>query len=140
MVKGQLRNAENARIICEGLASGLSLRKVCEGLGCEKFAVSRWVAADPEFSAQYARAVEQGHEARIGEIIDIADDLEIAPEHKKIMIDVRKWNAVKCLPKVYGDRLAVDITKIAEEFEGADSAALAKIAGVELPNNRNESA
>ena len=140
MVKGQLRNAENARIICEGLASGLSLNRVAQEIGISDSSVYEWMAADSDFAEKYARARQTGYAVMADQLVDISDSVEGDPARDRLRVDTRKWMLSKMLPKVYGERLAVDITKIAEEFENTESATLAKIAGVELPNNRNESA
>jgi hypothetical protein len=39
------------------------------------------------------------------EIVDIADDKTIEPEHKRLMLDARKWLTSKMLPKIYGDKV-----------------------------------
>lgn len=41
------------------------------------------------------------------DILFISDDKDLDPNHKRIMVDSRKWLASKLKPKRYGDKLAV---------------------------------
>jgi oligoribonuclease (3'-5' exoribonuclease) len=38
-------------------------------------------------------------------IIEIADDADIDPHHKRIMVDARKWVAAKLKSRKYGDKV-----------------------------------
>lgn len=65
-----------------------------------------WLRDDIDgIQAKYARAREaQAH--HMAELtLEIADDKELDPQNKRVMIDARKWYAGKMLPKKYGDRL-----------------------------------
>jgi len=95
--------------ICEWLADGGSLRSFCKQSGKPgTTTVKRWLAENEKFRAQYAQAREDQAESYADAIVQIADDLEIAPEHKRVMIDARKWTASKLLPKKYGDKLDLE--------------------------------
>lgn len=117
-----------ADAICEALADGQSLRSICCAEGMPNRAtVFRWLAANPEFSDQYARARDTQAEALADEILDIADDgsndwMERrddqggnigwkengeAMARSKLRVDARKWVAAKLLPKKYGDKTLV---------------------------------
>lgn len=41
------------------------------------------------------------------DMLDICDDKDLDPNHKRIMVDTRKWLASKLKPKRYGDKLAL---------------------------------
>lgn len=103
---------EVADAICEGLESGLSLRKVCEPADMpDKTTVLRWVAKHPEFRTQYAQAREVGVEVRFDELEELA--ATATPESVsvvKLQIDTRKWALSKQMPKKYGDRIHTDHT------------------------------
>jgi hypothetical protein len=81
----------------------------------------------PEFSAQYARAREDQAEAHADRIIEIADDETIDANHKRIMVDARKWVASKLKPKRYGDKLdlehkgEVGLTVVVKRFSDVDN-------------------
>ncbi|MFJ6328110.1 MULTISPECIES: terminase small subunit protein [unclassified Rhizobium] len=119
-----------ADTICEQLAEGNSLRKICAPKDMpSKAAVFRWLAAHDTFRDQYARAREAQADALFDEILDIANTpitgkktkvdkdgnvIEVTKgdmiEHRRLQIDARKWIASKLRPKVYGDKLDVDVT------------------------------
>ncbi len=100
---------EQAQAICEELASGKSLRQICSEDGFPTVqCVMKWLAQQPAFVEQYARAREQQTETWANEINDIADaatpeDFQVA----KLRVDTRKWLLSKLAPKKYGDRLDV---------------------------------
>jgi hypothetical protein len=113
---------EIAVAICEQLAEGKSLRKICaqEGYPHES-TVRMWVRDDYEgFSTQYARAREIGYELLADEILEISDDssgdVRITEDGREILdservarsrlrVDSRKWMLSKMLPKIYGEKL-----------------------------------
>ena len=103
---------EMADAICEGLESGLSLRKVCADPAMpDKSTVLRWVARNVEFRNQYAHAREIGAEVRFDELEELA--ATATPESVsvvKLQIDTRKWALSKQMPKKYGDKIQTDHT------------------------------
>lgn len=132
---------ELADTICERLADGESLRKICKSDDMpDRATVSRWLAGNEVFRDQYARArVEQAH-FYAEEIVEIADDAAndyieteegraVDKEHiqrARLRVDARKWYASKLAPKVYGDKLELAGDKdapftlhIHEEMKGA---------------------
>jgi hypothetical protein len=109
--------------ICNLIASGESLRKVCQRPGmptCETIRV--WLIEKPTFSAQYARAREAQADLLADEIIEIADDksqdiLDVgeggdvrsitnsaAVQRAKLQVDARKWKAGQLAPKRWGQQ------------------------------------
>ncbi|WP_181315847.1 terminase small subunit protein [Rhizobium sp. JAB6] len=121
--------SEIAEQICERLAEGNSLRSICEAEDMpSKTTVFRWLNAFPDFRDQYARAREAQADALFDEILDIADTpitgektkvdkdgnvIEMTKadmiEHRRLQIEARKWMAGKLRPKVYGDKLDIDL-------------------------------
>ncbi len=71
-----------------------------------------WIDADETgLSAErYARARERQADFGADEIREIADNQELDPNSRRIMVDARKWIAAKLKPRVYGDRLDVKHT------------------------------
>ena len=95
--------------ICERLAVGESLRSICRDDAMPSMAsIFLWLSKHPEFSEQYARAREAQAESHADRIVEIADDDTIDPNHKRIMVDARKWVASKLKPKRYGDKAEVE--------------------------------
>lgn len=112
--------------ICERLSDGQSLREICRSDDMPaKSTVCKWLALNPAFADQYARAREIQAEALVEESLEIADDAsndwmerqsddgksvgwELNGEHvqrSRLRVDTRKWFASKLAPKKYGDRV-----------------------------------
>ena len=107
--------------ICEGLAEGYSLRRICMDKGMPNAGtVCRWLASNESFREQYARAREAQAETLFDEMLDIADDGRNdkytddngneRTDHdviarSKLRVETRKWMAGKLKPKVYGDKI-----------------------------------
>ena len=102
--------SEIAEAVCQGMASGKSLREVCRGLEIAESTVREWVIDDRDgFAAQYARARELQCEAMADEIREIADTANDAVniQAARLRVDTRKWLLSKVAPKRFGDKLAV---------------------------------
>ncbi len=113
-------------IICERLAGGESLREIChtEDFPSE-FAVRNW-AKDEPYASQYAQAREHQAHALVDEVLAASrqeprmvtivtesgsqrvsvDGAEV--QNRRLLCDNLKWSASKILPKVYGDKTAVE--------------------------------
>ena len=99
---------ETAAKLCEQLAQGISLRTACKADDMPAMAtVYLWLGRHPLFVEQYTRAKSDAADAMSEDILDISDDATIASDHKRIMVDSRKWLASKLKPKRYGDKLAL---------------------------------
>jgi hypothetical protein len=114
-----------AEIICQRLADGESLNKICKDDGFpSESAVRAWNLDDLHgFSAKYTRARSIGYELLADEILAISDDglndtykddngrtkvdRDII-DRSRLRVDSRKWMLSKMLPKVYGDRLGLE--------------------------------
>ncbi|WP_421413164.1 terminase small subunit protein [Agrobacterium tumefaciens] len=130
MARPSSYSAKAADTICERLAEGRSLNSICASDDMpHKATVFRWLSSHDEFRDQYARAREAQADVLFDEILDIANtpiegtktkldkDGEVVEvskgdmiEHRRLQIDARKWMAGKLRPKVYGDKLDVDLT------------------------------
>jgi hypothetical protein len=112
-----------ASAICEALADGMSLRKLCAQPAMPSMTtVMRWLAdeAKQEFRLHYAHAREAQADLLASEILEIADDSsgDIITDkdgntrvdrefvaRARLRVDARKWLAGKLAPKKYGDRI-----------------------------------
>ena len=106
--------SELADLICERIADGESLRKICNDDDMpNKATVFRWLALHKDFSDQYAKARESQADTLFDEVLAIADQYDSAadtvnPDHinrARLRIDARKWMAGKLRPKKYGEKL-----------------------------------
>mgnify|MGYP001052966149 CR=1 FL=1 len=96
---------EIAARICEEIASGKSLKKVCALNGMPAMStVFLWIARHKEFSENYARAQADRVVAWSEEIVDIADNSKADTNRAKLRVDTRRWLMSKMDPKKYGDR------------------------------------
>jgi len=139
---------EVADRICEALMEGHSLRAICAAEDMpNKGTVFRWLAANKEFSDQYARAREAQADCLFDDILEIADDgrndkytddegmqrtdYDVIAR-SKLRVDARKWMAAKLRPRVYGDKLAIggadDLPPIKNMTDEELDAAIAKAA------------
>lgn len=110
----------------------------------EESSVRAWALEDRDgFGAKYRRAREIGYLSMADEIIDIAHDgsndwmertnprtgaVEEVPNHEhinrsRLRVDTLKWTLSKCLPKIFGDKIAVT---------GADGGAVETVTRIEL--------
>ena len=118
---------EVAHILCERIALGDSLNKICKEPGMpSQSVVYEWLVRHPEFAESYTRAREEQAETHADQIIELSDATpETMPVYdrdgnvvelkldsawvqwQRQRIDARKWVAAKLRPKRYGDRVSV---------------------------------
>jgi hypothetical protein len=116
---------EMALEICSQIMEGKSLRAICAADGMpDPRTIYRWLAANLDFSQQYARAKEDQADTLADEILNIADDSHddyvertredgtkyevIDHDHinrSRLRVDTRKWIASKLKPKKYGEKI-----------------------------------
>lgn len=113
---------EMANTICEKIASGASLVRICAEVGISYTTVMKWLNDFPAFAEDYTRARENQADFHADEIVAIADEEE-DPNKARVRIDARKWVAAKMRPKKYGD-------KVTQEHTGADGQPLVIVTGV----------
>lgn len=122
------------------VSEGLSLRKACLRTGLDAARFLRAVDADPELAKQYARARQALLDKMADEILELAD----APvpvldngatdnalvRQRQLQVDTRKWFLSKLAPKIYGDRLDVQVSDTRISISGALAAAQARLVDV----------
>ena len=122
------------------VSDGLSLRKCCLQVGLDPARFLRAVDAAPDLAKQYARARQALLDKMADEILELAD----APipvldnggtdnglvRHRQLRVDTRKWFLSKLAPKVYGDRLDVQVSDTRISITGALQAAQARLIDV----------
>jgi len=121
-------------LICEGIARGRSLVKICSDDGMPApSSVYKWRREIDEFSENYDRAREDQADLMVEEMLDIADNEVAQPlivddvplcvdgslvmvkdavsvSHAKLRVDTRKWAASKFKPNRYADKVQQEIT------------------------------
>jgi len=97
--------------ICNRIATGESVISITndKDMPCEK-TFYNWLSKYEDLLQDYmcARATQQ-HGA-FDRMNEIAQDMDIPSDHKRIMIDVEKFRIVKLAPKWYGDKLQTEHT------------------------------
>ncbi len=106
---------EIADLICERIADGTSLRKICEEDDAlpSMRTIMRWLAKDEneEFRRQYARAQDERADVYFEETMEISDG--VAQDHHavakaRLQVDTRKWVCARMNPKKYSDKINID--------------------------------
>lgn len=95
---------EIADIICEAIAQGGALYKLCEerdDFPGER-TVYQWLEVHEEFAQKYTRARARQADRSADEIVVIADT-DPDPQRARNRMDARKWHSSKLAPKKYGD-------------------------------------
>ena len=112
---------ELAKHICDRMAKGESLRRVCRDAEVPNMStVMRWLERDEgDFREQYAKAREAMIDNMAMETLDIADNLPDDADGARVaaarlQVDTRKWYSSKLAPKKYGDKL--DVTSDGEKI------------------------
>lgn len=162
MARPSIKTQELLDTLCQRLMDGMSLREACSYEDMPDVStIKRWLANDPAFCAQYARACEVRADHWADEILEIADDgtndwverqqdgrtvTVIDHEHisrSKLRVDARKWLMAKANPKKYGDysRQDINVTRTASELTDAelsDIAAGSSAGTVEAPGGEEK--
>lgn len=122
------------------LAEGLSLRKASARHQISPQTFLRAVAASPALAEHYDRARVALIDRLADEVLELAD----APvpvldngatdnalvRQRQLQVDTRKWFLSKLAPKVYGDRLDVQVSDTRISISGALAAAQARLVDV----------
>lgn len=121
---------EIADIVCEAIATGGALYKICEerdDFPAER-TIYQWLEKHEEFAQKYARARERQADRRADEVVVIADT-EADPQRARNRMDARKWHSAKLAPKKYGEKIeqthsgSIEITS-KEQRDAAVAAAI----------------
>lgn len=91
--------------ICDNLAAGVSMRKICLiGKMPAQTTIYRWLRSNEDFRQQYTQARQWQADTLFDECLDIADDEECDVMRARLRVDTRKWMAGKLNLKKYGDK------------------------------------
>jgi hypothetical protein len=100
-------NQELGNLICECIALGMSVRRICDSEGMpDETTVYRWLNVHDDFRLSYARARVVQAQTYFDEIGDIARKATAeTAQVARVQIDALKWQAAKLSPKQFGDRV-----------------------------------
>jgi len=117
---------ELALEICDLIADGTPLVKICEAVGMpDRSTVRKWRIENEQFSTMYAQAREEFADSLVDQILPLADESRLGVKTKngpngieettgdmvertRLQLDSRKWLASKILPKKYGEKLDIE--------------------------------
>ena len=103
---------ELGRKICERIANGESLRKICSEPGMPaRMSVFRWIRANGDFAEEYAVARQMQGDYMDDLILETA--YECDPSNFRaasVKISAFQWRAMKLRPREYGERKAVELS------------------------------
>ena len=104
--------AEIAERICEEVAMGRSLERICleEPWAPTHRQAFYWLQENPEFRAAYEDSRHLRASFMAEQTIEIADDKTLDPDLRRAMVSARQWLTGKLAPKTFGDRKIVDQT------------------------------
>lgn len=92
------------------VADGSSLREIARALNLKVTTLHDAITRHPQSLERYERARELQADIEADEIKEIADN-EPDASRAKVRVDVRKWRASKMRPKIYGDKLDLNVTQ-----------------------------
>lgn len=102
---------ELATSICNKIATGESLRKICkdEKMPARK-TIHNWLLdkTKEDFLYQYEASCNVRADELFDELEETASDKKIDVQRARLIVDTRKWYLSKVLPKKFGDKM--DIT------------------------------
>ena len=116
------------------IETGKSMREVCRMDGMpDHTTVIRWMRDDAALATRYARA----RTAQADTLFDRMEAVEEAvsagtmdSHAARVVLDSMRWRASKLAPKVYGDRLDVQVSDTRISISGALAAANARLVDV----------
>ena len=103
---------ELAQTICERIADGQSLRKICaDDQMLARRTIFGWLGVRPEFVHQYTRARVMSAEADADDVAYCAREVmegRMDPAAANAAVNALKWSAGQRNPKKYGPRATYD--------------------------------
>ena len=116
------------------LEIGRSLVQVCRDDGMpDRETVSRWMRDDPAYAARYAYARAMQADTLFSEMADVEHKVQAGTMDShaaRVVLDSMRWRASKLAPKIYGDRLDVQVSDTRISISGALAAAQARLVDV----------
>ena len=89
--------SSRARAVCDRIAAGETLEKICDAPGMPQLeTLRRWLLDSPDFRRRYHRARRIRAERLVDQVVEIADAGAAAPSEaearrQRLRIDARKW-------------------------------------------------
>ena len=107
-----MSRADAAAMVFSAVAGGKSLRTACKQPGApDLVTLLEWCEKDENLAQQYRRARAANAECMASQVLDTAINAQSETAYlAKVQIAAFQWLAGKMAPKVYGDKLEVDVS------------------------------
>jgi hypothetical protein len=101
-----MRSGKTLDDILQLIEEGNSVRSIAKRVGCDESYLRRWLFNE-ENAPHSMRARDTGCDSIAEQVIEISDNLDIDPQHKRVMVDSRlrllgKWS------QRYGDKQQIE--------------------------------
>ena len=134
MAYGVEEAEEIQTVFLEQIQTGRSLRSVCKDEGMPNQAtIMRWIMAQPEFANKYTRARMNQADVLFDRMEEVEENVangSMDSHAARVVLDSMRWRASKLAPKVYGDRLEVQVSDTRISISGALAAAQLRLVDV----------
>lgn len=102
--------AEKVRRVIARVVEGEWLKYACKSEGISKQEFHKVISSVRELHDLYARAKEIRADVMADEVVEIADT-ETDPQTARNKMNARQWWTAKAAPKVYGERIDLNVTQ-----------------------------
>lgn len=130
----EMTKAEMIDHLLVQIESGKSMREVCRMDGMPDHGTFiRWMRDDGALATKYARARTAQADVlfdRMEAVEEAVSAGEMDSHAARVVLDSMRWRASKLAPKVYGDRLDVQVSDTRISISGALQAAQARLVDV----------
>lgn len=105
----------------ELVENGCTLKSALSTVGISNSCFGACLQSVRDLAIRYARARELNADILVDEALTIADS-DIDPNLARNRIDIRKWIASKHRPKIYGDRLDLNVAQTVSIIDARNEA------------------
>ena len=120
--------------LLEQIEQGKSMREVCRQDGMvDHTTVIRWMRDDAALATRYARARTAQADVLFDRMEEVEERVaagEMESHAARVVLDSMRWRAAKLAPKVYGERIDVEVTDARISIRGALADAQHRLATV----------
>lgn len=110
---------EKMEHVLKNVANGITITQSAKEIGVDRVTIYRWLATQPGLQQHLDAAREIGEDVIADECLRIADDVDEAPESRKVRVWTRLQLLARWNPKKWSERRTVelsdDITQRLEE-------------------------
>lgn len=121
MADEKITSQQAALWAIELVENGSTLKSALSVVGLSNSAFGCALQCERDLAQRYARARELNADILVDEALTIADS-DIDPNLARNRIDIRKWIASKHRPKIYGDRIDLNVSQTVSILDARNEA------------------